>query len=248
MSHVGPDVAAVDTRWRGLYKTGAVAALLVAGLIVLGIVTFIAWPPPRGTVAEWFALFQRNWLEGMLGLDLVILVSYIVLVPELLALYIALRRASESLMALAAAYGLIGVTTYFASSRVFEMLDLSRQYAVATTDAQRAALEAAGQAMLTYLGPFANAAVAPGWNYQSTAFNLSFVLWSAAGIMIGVAMLRSAAFGNVAGYFGIAGNAAAFGLFVPVIGVWLSLLALPLLMLWHLLIARGLFRLASHMP
>ena len=87
--------------------------------------------------------------------------------------------------------------------------------------------------MLTYLGTFATPAAASGWNYQSTAFNVSFVLWSAAGIMIGVAMLRSGVFGKVTGYLGIVGNVATFGLFVPVIGVWLSLVALPLLMVWY---------------
>jgi hypothetical protein len=62
--------------------------------------------------------------------------------------------------------------------------------------------------------------------------------------MISVGMLRSGIFGKATGYLGIVGNSAVFGLFVPVIGVWLSLLSLPLLLIWYLLIAWGLFHLA----
>ncbi len=106
-------------------------------------------------------------------------------------------------------------------------------------------LEAAGQSMLiTYLGSFATPISLPGWNFQGTAFNVSFVLWSAAAVMISVALPRSAAFGKATGWLGIAGNLATCGLFVPVIGVLLSLLSLPLLLVWYVLIARGLLRLA----
>lgn len=216
-----------DRRWATLYAIGGVGALVVAAMTVFGVITFIAWPPPEGAVTEWYALFERNWLVGMLGLDLGMLVSFLANIPVILALYVVLRRASESLAALAAVLGLVAIATYFASSRAFEMLALSRQYAAATSDAQRLMLEAVGQSMLTtYLGPFAGAAPASGWNYQGTAFNLSFVLWSLAGVLLSTVMLRSDAFSRAAGYVGVAGNAAALGLFVPVVGVALSILSL----------------------
>ncbi len=240
------DAETADAGWKGLYQVGGAAALVTAAMTVAGVVAYLAWPPPEdGTVTAWFTLFQQNWLLGMLSLDLVMLVSYVALIPVLLALYVALRRASEALMALAATLGLVSIATYFASSRVFEMLALSRQYAAATTEAQRATLVAAGQSMLTtYLGPFAMAASGPGVNYQGTAFNVSFVLWATAGVMISAVILRSGVFGKATGYLGIAGNVATLGLFVPVFGVLLSLLSLPLLLVWHIMIARGLFRLA----
>lgn len=231
-----------ERRWRDLYRVGGVAALIVAAMTVAGVVTFLVWPPPEGPVTAWFALFERNWLVAMLDLDLVLLLSFVANIPVVLALYAALRRSNASLMALAGALALVAITTYFASSRLFELLALSQQYALATTDAQRRLLEAAGQSMLTtYLGPFAGPTPVAGWSYQGTAFNLSFVLWSVAGALIAVVMRRSAGFGRLTGLVGIAGNALALGLFVPVVGVWLSLLSLPLLLVWYLLIARGLF-------
>ena len=234
--------------WRPLYRTGGVAALITAAMTIVGIFTFILWPPPEGSVAVWFALCQRSWLIGMLGLDLPILISYVALIPVVIALYVALRRTGESLLALAAALGLVAIVTYLGSTRIFEMLALSQQYAVASTDAERAMLEAAGQSMLTtYLGAFAPPAPLQGWTYQGTAFNLGFALWCVAGVMFSAGMRRSRSFGAAAGWTGLAGNALALGLFVPGAGVWLSLAALPLLLVWYGLIGRGLLRL-GHAP
>jgi hypothetical protein len=87
-----------NTNWKPLYRVGGAAALITAALIPLQIVVFVAWPPPlEGTASEWFTLFQENWLLGLLGLNLFLIVDYVLLVPIVLALYAALRRASESL-------------------------------------------------------------------------------------------------------------------------------------------------------
>ena len=74
--------------------------------------------------------------------------------------------------------------------------------------------------LTTYLGTFAatTAATPSLWNYQGTAFNVSFVLSATAGILMSAAMLRSTIFGKLSGYLGLAGNAAALGLFAPVVG------------------------------
>jgi hypothetical protein len=155
-----------------------------------------------------------------------------------------LRRSGTGLVLLGTACALVAIAVYCASSRVFEMLALSQQYAAATTDTQRALLEAAGQSMLTtYLGVFGGPAQLGGWIYQGTAFNISFVLLSIAGMLLSIGMLHHHAFGSVAGYAGIAGNGLALGLFFPAVGVYLSLAALPIVLIWYLLIARGLLRL-----
>lgn len=232
--------------WTALYRAGGAAALGTAALTGVGVVTYLAWPPPTGRdVATWLALFARDPLAGMVAMDLVMLAAFVALVPVLVALYVAVRRHGESLAALALAFGLVGIATYCASSRVFEMLALSQQYAATTSDAERAAVVAAGQAMLTtYLGAFAAPGPEPVWAYQGTAFNVGYTMWAVAGVLISVVMRRHDAFGRVAGGAGIAGNAAALGLFLPVVGVWLALVSLLASLVWYLATARGLLRLA----
>jgi Domain of unknown function (DUF4386) len=221
-----------DTDWRLLYRAGGVAALITAVLIPLQIIVFIAWPPPlEGSVTDWFRLFQDNWLLGLLSLDLLLLVDYILLVPIVLALYVALRQISASLMAVATALYFVAIAAYFASNTAFEMLSLSDQYAAATTDTQRAMYLAAGQAMLA--------------TFEGTAFQVSYVLASVAGIMIGAVMLRSKIFGRVAAYALILEDVIGLGLYVPTIGIFLSVISVPVLWIWYVLIARRLIQLGS---
>jgi hypothetical protein len=146
-----------------------------------------------------------------------------------LALYAALRRASESFMAIATTLAFVGIALYFASNTAFSMLSLSDQYEAATTDAQRSILLAAGQAMLAI--------------YQGTAFYMSYVLVSIAPLIISVVMLRSNIFSKVTAYTGILANVLGLAYFLPAVGVLLSLISVVGLAIWYILIARRLFQL-----
>ena len=180
MQHSAAYTRAEEPCWTGLYRTAGVAAMVTAVVIVLGVVVFLVWPPATvASVAEWFAHFQTNALRGLLDLDLLMLLGNLAAIPIWVASFVALWRTSPSLTALAAPLGLVGAATYFASSRLFEMLALSSQYAAATSATAARMLEAAGQSMLTtYLGAFAaTTGTAPAfWSFQGTAFNVSFAL------------------------------------------------------------------------
>jgi hypothetical protein len=219
-----------DSVWKPLYRVGGAAALITAVLIPIHVIVFIVWPPPlEGTVTDWFTLFQDNWLLGLLSMDLLLMADYVLLVPIVLALYVVLRRASEYLMAIGTALFFLAIAVYFASNTAFEMLSLSEGYAVATTEAQRSTFLAAGQAMIA--------------TYQGTSFHVSYVLGSVAGIIIGAVMLRSNIFSSVTAYAGILGNVIGFGLYVPMIGLFLSVVSGPVLWIWYILLARRLFQL-----
>ena len=221
----------VDSRWNLLYKVGGAAALITAMVIPIQVIVIAAWPPPlQGTAIDWFMLFQGNWLLGLLSLDLLFMVDYALLVPIFLALYVALRRANESLMLIGTALGFVATAAYFASNTAFEMLSLSNQYAAATTDAQRSMLLAAGQAMLA--------------TYQGTAFNVSYILGSLAGIGISVVMLQG--FSKVAAYAGILGNVIGFGLYLPMVGIFLGVISGPILWVWYILIGLKFLHLSSY--
>jgi hypothetical protein len=137
----------------------------MVALILVQIIVYVAWPPPAfdGPVLPWFELLQDNRLLGLLSLDLLYLVDTALLVVMYLALYVALRRTSESAMLVGTVLGLVGVAAYYASNTAFEMLYLSNQYVAATTEAQRA----------TFLAVPLKAALAA---FRGTAFDVYYVL------------------------------------------------------------------------
>jgi hypothetical protein len=222
-----------DTTWRGLYMAGAAGALLTAALFPLQMILYVGWPPPaHGTAADWFAFFQASPLHGLLSLDLVMMVEQVLVIPIVLALYRLLHRSGESAMALALAGWLVGATLFIASNTAFQMLSLSNGYAAATSDAARAPFLAAGEAMLaTYWG-------------QGTSFVFGYVLSAVAGVIVGAVMLRGRMLGHVAAYAAIAGNLLGLALFVPGIGVGLSLLSVVIVWVWYVLVGVRLVRLA----
>ncbi len=136
-----------DLRWKGLWKSGGVAALTMLVLMIIQIIVFIVWPPPD-TVEGYFTLFHNNWLLGLVSLDLLYIVDSILLIIIYLALYTVLKRYGESAMLIGVVFGVTGIATYFASNTAFEMLSLSSQYSEAITEAQRIMFLTSGQVML----------------------------------------------------------------------------------------------------
>lgn len=225
--------AADETRaagWAGLYRIAGIGALLTALLIPLQVVAFVVWPLPTGGVTEWFELFQESPLIGLVSFDLVILFEEILLIPIVLALYLLLRRASQSLMLIAAAGWLISVALFVGSNTGFEMLALSSGYADAGTAADRAAYLAAGQTMLS------------SYMEQGSSFVVGYILASVAGILVGIAMLRAATFPRTAGWAVLVANVLGFGLFVPGIGVLLSIVSVLILVAWYAVVGWVLVR------
>ncbi len=227
------DSEGAEGEWKPLFNVAGVAALLTAILTPVAIAVFAIWPPPSAGTAEWFSLFNENRLLGLMSLDLPFVLINVLMIPILLALYVALRRVSPSLMALALVTFLVGLAGFFASNPSVEMLSLSNQYAGAATEVQRSALLGAGEAMLA--------------TFQGTAFHVNYILAQIAGIVIGAVMLRTALFSKWIGYLMISGNFLGFGLYVPTVGLVLSALSGAILWVWFILVARRLFRL-GRMP
>jgi hypothetical protein len=215
--------------WTLLYRLGGGAAVLLAVLMVLhSAVFFVAGLPV--TVAQWFALFQRNALLGLLAFELLMVVYVVLSVPVVLAVCAALWRTNPSLIAVYLALGLVGIVAFIAARPAFEMLSLSSGHAAATTDAQRSAYLAAGEAMLAI--------------FHGTAFQVSYVLGSVTGLIVAAVMLRSPVFGRATAYLRIASSVLDFGLFVPTIGLFISLFSVLCLLAFNVLVARRLFQLA----
>ena len=231
----------VDSNWKSLCKLGGVAALLIV-LTALSeiIITFL----PGGyttadTVIDWFALLQNNCFLGLRNLGLLNIFLTALGIPMIFTLYIAHRNANQTFAALAMIIAFIGTAVFYATNRAFPMLDLSMQYAAATTQAQRAMLETAGQAMLSV-----------GQSHTPGTF-LAFSLSEIAGIIMAVVMLRGKIFGQAAALAGIGGYGLLFvfeilSSFVPSsydVILIVAMLGGLLNLAWYILIARRFFQL-----
>jgi len=224
-----PDPETADSRWNWLYRIGGAAALFGAAIIPIQLIVFIAWGQP-GTAIGWFALFQDNKLAGLLAFELLFVVNAGLGITTTLALYVALRRANESLMAIALVLGLVEAMAVIVARPALEMLYLSEQYAAATTEAQRAMFLAAGEVMWA--------------TSHGTVFHVGYNIFSIYLLIVSVVMLRSSIFSNVTAYVGILAAIFNWGLYVPKIGIFLSILGVfPFLAIWNILIARRLFQL-----
>lgn len=220
-----------DLRWRGLWKSGGAAALVMLVLMIVQILVFVVWPPPD-TPEGYFTLFHNNWLLGLVSLDLIYLVDCILLVLIYLAVYTVLKQTGESAMLIALIFGLTGVAAYFASNTAFEMLSLSSQYAASTTEAQRVMLITIGQGMLE--------------TYKGTAFDIYYVLNTIILFIFSAVMLRSHIFSKTTAYLGILSGIL---MIVPstagTLGLYFSLASLVPWAIWLVLVARRLFQLGS---
>lgn len=218
-----------EVRWHYLYRTAAIAALLTVVLFLFQIVAFFAWPAPS-TVSGHFALLQSRPFVGLVSLDFLIIVDEVLAIPLCLALYLSLRRAHESLVLIATALSAASITCFLIATPALNMQALSRQYAAAS-GVEREQLLAAGQAVLS------------AW--QGTPFQVGNVVGSIGMMLIGWVMLRSQIFSKSAGYVGIVAGLLGIGMYVPKVGIFISLLSVVGMQIWYVMIALKLLRLSK---
>ena len=238
------DVESLNSNWKSLYKVGGVAAIIIV-LVTLTeiIITFLpGGSTPSETVIDWFTLFQNNWFLGLRNLGLLNIIFIVLGIPTFLALYAAHRRVNKAYGALAMIISFIGVAVFLATNRAFPMLELSSQYASATTDLQRSVLEAAGQSMLSV-----------GKSHTPGTF-MGFFLGEVAGITISIVMLRGRIFSKVNAIVGIIGFVLLLiyeicSSFVPTLFNMAIIFAMGgglLSMAWYIMISRRFFRLGTN--
>ena len=232
--------------WSRFYRIGAITAFLTVLVMVSEIVITLLpgggrVAPEDVTILTWFNLFQDNWFLGLRNLGLLNMIAAALLLPTALALFGALRVSHEPWAALALIVSVVGAAVYFAGNTGFPMFALSRQYAAATTEAQRAAIVAAGQAML-----------ALGESHTPGTF-VAFLLLESGALLNSGLMLRSEHFASATAITGLLGGALlltfeivsdfiqalfAMSLFIAIAGGLLSLV-------WYVLVGRDLLRLAA---
>ncbi|MBP7094799.1 MAG: DUF4386 family protein [Spirochaetia bacterium] len=183
----------------GALVFGGVAALLVAALsladVVVGTMTGGNLEALPRSAAERFAQLATSPLLGLYKLDLLNLVTTLLFLPALHAVYVALRGQGSKLAGLGWGLALAGAAVFAAGNPALPMLGLSRDYLATTDVAARQALAAAGEAIL-----------ARGAHGGPGVFT-SFLLPLLANLLLSLSMLKGRRFPPALAWLGLGGNA-----------------------------------------
>lgn len=236
---------AVDARWRGIYKIAAATLSISIFFMLLDIFSTVLFKESIAfgalSATQWFAVFQNSWFSGLRNLGLFNVIELILSIPLLIALYVTHRETNKSVIAFAVVLSLVSAVIYISNNAAVPMLVLQGKYAVATTDAQKTLLAAAGEAML-----------ARGEDFTPGSFT-GFILGEIASIIIALVMLRGRAFGKATACFGIFGVGlltvyTILATFLPSmqnIAMIIAMIGGPLSTVWYILIVRRLVRLGK---
>ncbi|HVN53462.1 MAG TPA: hypothetical protein VMT46_03955 [Anaerolineaceae bacterium] len=186
--------------WTGLFKLGALSALIIVIVFFVEIVVIVFYGLPPTSVEGWFALLNANRAVGLIqtfALD-VIAVSFHA--PLYLALFFYLREGQKGAATLlvAVTLALIGMAVFFSTNITFSMLYLSGQYASAASPEQKAQFVISGQTLLSI--------------YNGTGPFVAYLFYAVAGILVSIVMLQTRRFAMWVGIAGIIGNVLELGL------------------------------------
>jgi hypothetical protein len=188
------------------------------------------------TAEEYFSVLRGGSLAGALRLDLASLVNVSLYTVTSFAVYIALKRTAGTYAALATAIVFLGVAISLANHSALSLLNLSEQYARATSEAQRAQLLAIGEAV-----------IATDWWHSTGGFMAGLFIQGGA-VLYSFLMLRTRAFGRVTAYAGILANGLDWlhvivGPFLPAVAIAVLAVGGLFYLAWFPMLGRDLIRL-----
>jgi hypothetical protein len=224
-----------DARWRNLYRLGGIASITILVIMLISVVGYIAWSNAAGVTPtlEIFNLIQTNIWAAFIALDLGLSVGNLVSIFVYLALYVALRRVSETFALIALVLSLVAIAALIAARPLFEIFTLSDLYMAAVTETERGFYLAAGESLLV--------------QFHGAAWHTYMFLGSVASLINAILMLRSPSFSRALAYAGVVTFTINAFFWVPVVGLILLFVAMFSSVLWYILLARDLFRLAREL-
>lgn len=225
----------VDAGWNDLYKIAGWGALvlLAYSLATLGIMVATGGQPD--TVEAIFAMLRENRLVGLLRLDLLTVLVMPLYYVLFLGFLLSLWRVNKVYAALSAVMVFAGVTLFLATPSVFSYLLLSDRYAAAATDAARAQLLAAGEAI--YASDM----------WRGTGAQISGLLTQGGAVIVSALMLRAKGFGKAVGIVGLVTHGldllhVVVNFFSLEVAVPMMYVAGPLYLAWFPMVARCFWR------
>lgn len=224
-----------------LCRMGGTASWILLAYCLVTMVQLIVLGGPPVTAEESFRILQDNRFVGLLRLDLLTVFAMPLYYILFLGLYAALRRTNLGAAAVSTGLVFIGVTLFLTTPSAFSLAYLSDQFASASTDVQRNAYLAAGEALIA----------ADMWH--GTAAVMAGLFVQVAGVLISVAMLQAGTFSKLAAYIGVVMFSLDLahivaGFVSADISFLLMATAGPLYLLWFPLVGRRLRQLGRIEP
>jgi hypothetical protein len=222
--------------WKGLYRTGGVCLFLIGVIyIACSLISIVQGSPPVTDSEPYLKSLATHSVSARITFRLFALTDFLLL-PAVLALYLALRQIARNAMLVAVALMILFIVLDLAITEMnsLTLVKLTRHYAASTTDMQRSAYTAAEDYALATL---------------PLATFYSFVVSSIGLLIVSVVMLKgvfsrpTAYAGIVASIEGIVGG---FYVLLPA----LALLLIPCLIafgIWSLLAGLRLCKLGNTM-
>ncbi len=226
-----------DSAWKLLYRAGGYAPWVMIGFILIQILVMFSGEPFPAGAADWFSLFERNLVLGLLYFNVLDIFTITLLGLVLLALCVALRKGYSSAVAIAGFLTLLG-TAVFVTPRANVLaasVSLTREYSAAT-DAVKAEILTAAR------GVFATA--------QPTLQTTGFLFIAAAVLILSAVMLRGGVFGKVTAATGVlagllSGADYFIAIFAPAPANALLMIGILVWAIWWILISIRLLRLGK---
>jgi len=193
----------IDSCWKEIYKMAGIAAIVSEAVILLGIASYFIWPYAPGvkSTESIFLLLKSNPFGGLVSLDLFLFVGNLFSILLYLALFISLEQVNKSYAMVALAVGLIAVILLIPSRPLVEMLNLSGQYANASSAASKAQCLATGDTLLAA--------------FNGTGWFMSTLLGGISLLVSSILMLQSGIFNKATAIVGLITNAVVCGFLFP---------------------------------
>jgi len=225
-------------KWQSLYRTAGVAAILqLAVLAVFSLVMGAVGEKPAAA-AEYFAIYAQSPVLAFLRGDFFVMILIALYLGTIPALAAALWKNNPVWVGYAALFSLIAALGAIFSESSFSLLHLGARYMEASTDAARAGLAAAAEAVMA----------SDLWN--STSSYMGGIFLQGSGVVLSLVMLRSRDFSKVTAISGLLGNG--FDLVQHILHIFLPAVAAPIqavmgifYLVWFPMLARDFFRLGK---
>ena len=244
--------AQISDKWKLIFRIGG-AAVLVAVIffrrnyaaeleVSNGFGIFNVPEAPLENAGDWLRLLGEDPYIGLSLLSFWDIFNYALLVVTYISLYGALRDRSRFFMGIAVLFSFAAFVVFTSTNPAMSMLNLSKQYSQAITEAQRTMIEAEAEASL--------AVTRPGDPNPGIGYNLSSFLYYSAGLISAFLMANSKSFSTITSISGILANGIGLVYFILLpIGsplYWVPpTLSAPFRLIWYLLLAISLFKLGK---